>query len=107
MAFTFIPVSIAALAGVPPDKAGLASGLMNTSQQIGGAVGVAIAATIFTSHAKTLLASGDTPASAFTAGYQHAFWALVGLALLGAFSGALLLRREKLPVEATANVPVA
>src|ERR687888_1834028 len=79
MAFTFIPVSIAALAGVGQDQAGLASGLMNTSQQIGGAVGVAIAATIFTSHAKTLLSSHHSPGSAFTAGYQHAFWALIAI----------------------------
>jgi EmrB/QacA subfamily drug resistance transporter len=104
MAFTFIPVSIAALAGVGQDQAGLASGLMNTSQQIGGAVGVAIAATIFTSHAKSLLGTGHAPAAAFTAGYQHAFWALVGLALAGALAAAILLRGERLP--ATAEAPV-
>ena len=104
MAFTFIPVSIAALAGVGQDQAGLASGLMNTSQQIGGAVGVALAATIFTSHAKTLLSSHHSPASAFTAGYQHAFWALVAISLVGALAAAILLRRERLPVGAEAEV---
>jgi MFS family permease len=107
MAFTFIPVSIAALAGVGQDQAGLASGLMNTSQQIGGAVGVAIAATIFTSHAKSLLGTGHAPAAAFTAGYQHAFWALVGLALAGALAAAILLRGERLPTEAPIQVPSA
>ena len=58
MAFAFIPMSIAALAGVEDHEAGLASGLINTSQQIGGALGVAIAATVAFTHAKTLLASG-------------------------------------------------
>src|ERR687884_186810 len=48
MAFSFIPISIAALAGVEPEQAGLASGLLNTSQQIGGAIGVAVVTTIFT-----------------------------------------------------------
>ena len=100
MAFAFIPVSIAALAGVTQDQAGLASGLMNTSQQVGGAVGVAFAATIFTSFAR---ARHFTP-GALTTGYQHAFWALVGLALLGALAAAVLLRGEKLPVGAEAEV---
>ena len=105
MAFTFIPVSIAALAGVAQDQSGLASGLMNTSQQIGGAVGVAVAATIFTSHAKSLLASHHPSPAAFTAGYQHAFWALVAIALVGAITAGILLRREPLPatVEAAAS----
>ena len=60
MAFSFIPMSIAALAGVEPQEAGLASGLINSSQQIGGALGVAIVATVAFTHTKTLLASGDS-----------------------------------------------
>jgi predicted MFS family arabinose efflux permease len=107
MAFTFIPVSIAALAGVAPDQSGLASGLMNTSQQIGGAVGVAVAATIFTSHAKSLLGNGHSPAAAFTAGYQHAFWALLGMSLVAALAAAVLLRGERLPTTAEAGVPAS
>jgi EmrB/QacA subfamily drug resistance transporter len=62
MAFAFIPMSIAALAGVEPREAGLASGLINTSQQIGGALGVAVASTIAFTHATTLLQSGESPA---------------------------------------------
>ena len=50
LAFGFVPVTIAALSQVAPSDAGLASGLINTSQQIGGAIGVAIASTIFTSY---------------------------------------------------------
>src|SRR5438270_907911 len=95
LAFSFIPVSIAALAQVEPHEAGLASGLINTNQQIGGAIGVAVAATIFTSHAKALLKTGNDQAHAFTAGYQHAFWALAAIALVGAVAAGVLLRRDE------------
>ena len=80
MAFAFIPVSIAALAGVAPHEAGLASGLINTSQQIGGALGVAIASTVAFTHVKTLLASGHTQPEALTSGFALAFWVLAGSA---------------------------
>jgi EmrB/QacA subfamily drug resistance transporter len=103
IAFAFVPVSIAALAGVSSEQAGLASGLINTAQQIGGAVGVAAAATIFTSYARPRHFAPE----ALTTGYQHAFWALVATALAGALAAAVLLRREEIPVEATAGAPVA
>jgi EmrB/QacA subfamily drug resistance transporter len=92
LAFGFVPVTIAALAQVAPEDAGLASGLINTNQQIGGAIGIALASTIFVSSARSLLKTGHTPAEAFTSGYQDAFWALIGLALLGAFLAFVLLR---------------
>jgi EmrB/QacA subfamily drug resistance transporter len=92
LALTFIPVSIAAFVGVAGHEAGLASGLLNTSQQIGGAIGVAVCTTIFTTQAKDLLKTGHTPAQAFTSGYSHAFWALLILALVGAVTAFVLLR---------------
>jgi len=102
LAFSFIPVSIAALAQVEAHEAGLASGLINTNHQIGGAIGVAVAATIFTSYARP---RHFTPA-AFTTGYQHAFWALLAIAVVGAVAAAVLLRgRAELPAHATADVP--
>src|SRR5215211_2371368 len=93
MVFGFVPVTIAAFIGVPHHLAGLASGLMNTTQQIGGAIGVAVASTIFTSRAK----SGHFTPAAFTSGYHWAFVALVVFALVGAVAALVLLRGVRAP----------
>src|SRR5919109_3972447 len=98
LAFAFVPVTIAALAQVAPEDAGLASGLINTNQQIGGAIGVAVATTNFTSHAKDLLKTGHAPPAAFTSGYQWAFWALIALAILAALAAFVLLRGTKIEI---------
>src|ERR671924_1221407 len=98
LAFSFVPVTIAALAQVAPRDAGLASGLINTNQQIGGAIGVAVVSTIFISHSKDLLQTGHTPAAALTAGYQWAFWALIALALVAALAAFVLLRGTKIEI---------
>jgi EmrB/QacA subfamily drug resistance transporter len=97
-AFAFIPVSIAALAGVTSHQAGLASGLLNTSQQLGGAIGVAIASTIAATHATTLLHHGTAPAAALTSGFQWAFWACGAIALTAIPVTYLLIRRTELAV---------
>ena len=101
--FGFVPVDVAAFIGVPGDQAGLASGLMNTTQQIGGAIGVAIAATIFTSQAKS---GGFTP-EALTSGFHWAFAALAGLAAAGAVAAFVLFRGVKAPAPDAEAVPVA
>jgi EmrB/QacA subfamily drug resistance transporter len=98
LAFSFVPVTIAALAQVEKHEAGLASGLINTNQQIGGAIGVAVASTILISSAKGLIKMGHTQAQAFTSGYQDAFWALIALALVGALAAFVLLRGTRAPV---------
>jgi MFS family permease len=97
-AFAFIPVSIAALAGVAEHEAGLASGLLNTSQQLGGAIGVAIASTIAATHASTLLLQGTAPAAALTSGFQWAFWACGAIGLCAVPVTYLLIRRDELAV---------
>jgi predicted MFS family arabinose efflux permease len=74
-----------AMSGATPQDAGLASGLVNTSAQIGGALGLAVLATLSASRSNALKASGHSPASALTSGYHLAFWvaaALVGCALV-------------------------
>src|SRR5437588_1122534 len=92
LALTFVPVTIAAFVGVPSRLAGLASGLMNTTQQIGGAIGVAVTSTIFISHSKSLLASGHSFAQAYTSGYHWAFFALAVTAFVAAATAFILLR---------------
>src|SRR5882724_9444599 len=67
-AFAFIPVSIAGLAGVSEHEAGLASGLLNTSQQIGGAIGVAVASTVAATQFKALTHAGATAPAALAVG---------------------------------------
>jgi MFS family permease len=94
-AFAFIPISIAGLAGVEQHRAGLASGLLNTSQQVGGAIGIAIASSIAASHTKALLHAGHTMPSAATGGYQHALWALGAIALIALPAIVALVRRDE------------
>jgi MFS family permease len=95
-AFAFIPISIAALAGVSEHQAGLASGLLNTSQQLGGAIGIAIASSVAASHTQTLLHAGSSGPAALTGGFHAAFWALGGIALLAVPAIFALVRREEL-----------
>jgi len=94
IAFAFIPVSIAALAGVGPREAGLASGLLNTSQQVGGAIGVAIASSVAVSHATALLKTGHSPASAYTSGYALAFWVIAGISAAAVVAAVTLVKNE-------------
>ena len=97
--FSFIPISILALGGVEEREAGLASGLINTSQQIGGAIGVAVMSTVAIEHAETLSADGNPLPIAFTEGFQWGFWVCFGIwtaALVGALA---LIRREELPAD--------
>jgi EmrB/QacA subfamily drug resistance transporter len=95
-AFAFIPVSIAALAGVAEHEAGVASGLINTSQQLGGAIGVAVASTIAASRVTTLLHQGAAPIAALTGGFDCAFWACAVIGLAAVPVTFLLVRRNEL-----------
>jgi len=71
----FVAVTTAANAGVPADKAGLAAALLNASQQLGGALGLAIFSAIATSHTTHLLAAHTPPVDALTSGFQRALLA--------------------------------
>ena len=92
----FIPISIAALAGVRDDRAGLASGLSNTSQQLGGAIGIAIASSVAAAHTKALLHAGDAAPAALTGGFQRAFWVLGAIALIALAAIFALVRSDEL-----------
>jgi EmrB/QacA subfamily drug resistance transporter len=94
--FSFVPISIAALAGVQPAEAGLASGLINTTQQIGGALGIAALSTIATTRTEDAVGSGTALPSALVDGFQAAFVAGAGIALLGVVAALVLIRRREL-----------
>ena len=95
-AFAFIPISIAALAGVAEHRAGLASGLLNTGQQLGGAIGIAIASSVAATHTQSLLQGGASASAALTGGFQQALWVLGAIALLALPAIFLLVRRDEL-----------
>ncbi|HEU5363161.1 MAG TPA: MFS transporter [Gaiellaceae bacterium] len=96
--FSFIPVSIAALAGVEAHEAGLASGLINTAQQIGGAIGVAVTSSVSISHFNTLVREHGPQSfpQSFTAGSQWAFWVCTGIAVVGLAATLTLVRSSEL-----------
>jgi EmrB/QacA subfamily drug resistance transporter len=101
LGFSFVPISIAALAGVQASEAGLASGLFNTSQQIGGALGIAALSAIATTTTENGVASGTAVPVALTNGFENAFiWGGI-IAAVGILVGLVLVRQSDLeaPVE--------
>jgi EmrB/QacA subfamily drug resistance transporter len=94
--FSFVPISIAALAGVTSPEAGLASGLINTSQQIGGALGIAALSTIAATRTEHAVANGTAQATALVDGFHAAFYAGVGVAIVGVVAALTLIRRDDL-----------
>ena len=98
IALSFVPVTIAALASAPEEEAGLASGLFNTSLQIGGAIGVAIVATVANSHTNDLLAAGRAPAVALTEGFQRGFWVVTLIGAAALLVAIVFIRKEEIRV---------
>jgi EmrB/QacA subfamily drug resistance transporter len=89
-----------AMSGATQEDSGLASGLVNTTQQGGGALGLAVLATLATTRSETLLESGDSAISALTGGYQLAFIVAAGLAVVAVAVAVTVLRPAPMPQEA-------
>jgi EmrB/QacA subfamily drug resistance transporter len=103
MGFTFVPISIAALAGVRDSEAGLASGLINTSQQVGGALGIAALSAIATSTTTDEIAAGTSRAVALTEGFQAAFMAGTAVGIAGILVALFVVRGRDLAESAPAT----
>ena len=111
LALAFVPMSIGALTGVRQSDAGIASGLINTTQQIGGAIGVAVATTVATTFTTRYLdahpGSVSSSPAALTHGFQIAFYVLAGMAALGALIAAVMLESKPAQAEEVQIAPDA
>jgi EmrB/QacA subfamily drug resistance transporter len=102
MALCFVPISIAALAGIRQEEAGLASGLINTTQQVGGAVGIALLSSIAVSQTQDRLSAGARANEALVSGFQTAFWVGAAIAAAGFVLALVLIRDAEVTVPETA-----
>jgi sugar phosphate permease len=102
-----VPIAIAALAGVEARDAGLASGLLNTSQQIGGAVGIAVLATIAANQTSSVSNAGIRFPVALTSGFHHAFAAGAAVAFAGALVTIFMVRSAAVEPEAEIEAAAA
>jgi len=100
---SFPGIMTLAMSGATPEDAGLASGLVNTSMQVGGAVGLAVLATLSTERSENLIASGTAQASALTSGYHLAYLVGAGLAAIAVAIAVFVLRQEPMPAGAHAE----
>ena len=100
----FNPVLLAAMSDVAPQESGLASGIVNTSFMMGGALGLAVLASVADSRTSSLLDAGESQVAALTGGYHAAF--PIGAIFAGgaALIGGLLLRNQELPAHEEAPV---
>jgi EmrB/QacA subfamily drug resistance transporter len=97
LGLSFVPVTIAAVSGVPRSEAGLASGLVNTSRQVGGSLGLASLATIATQRTNDVAGAAGVDASALTAGFQRAFFVGAFFGFAGAIISLFALARVRHP----------
>jgi MFS family permease len=103
----FPALTTLAMSGVSPSESGLASGLVNTSLQVGGSVGLAILATLSATRSENLLADGQSTASALTSGYHFAFVIAAGLVIAAMVVTLTVLRGAPTAVEQEATVSEA
>ncbi|MDA0161485.1 MFS transporter [Solirubrobacter ginsenosidimutans] len=107
LGFAFVPMTVGAVAGVEPHEAGLASGLINTSQQVGGALGLAILAAVANSRTDSVVETGASMPVALTEGFQTALLVGSAFAVVGAIIAVLFVgSKDVAPDQGGEPVPV-
>ena len=104
MGLSFISMTLAATSGVPKHFSGLASGILNTSQQVGGAIGLAILSAVYASTFKTEIGMGSAFKVAQVKGYQSGLHVGIVLAIIAALVAIFVVRNEKVKPDITAGV---
>jgi EmrB/QacA subfamily drug resistance transporter len=107
LALVFVSVTVSATSSVPEQQAGLASGMLNMSQQVGAALGLAILVSVSTSRTTASLHSGHSPADALSQGFTGAFQLAAAIALVAAIATAMLLIRSRRPAPSVRVAEVA
>jgi EmrB/QacA subfamily drug resistance transporter len=105
LGLTFVSITIGSVTGVTDDEAGLASGLVNTTQQVGGALGLAILVAVSTSRSDAVAGPGVAPPTVLTEGFQAAFLTGAAFALVGAVLALILVSRDAGRSEPEAEAP--
>ena len=95
LGMTFVSLTLAATSGAPLRLSGLVSGLLNTSQQVGGAIGLAVLSVFANSATNSALSAGETSTAAKVAGYHYAFHVSVGFAVAASLVAVLLVRNRQ------------
>ena len=101
---SFVPLLQIGMSEIPNADAGLGSGIVNVSQQMAGAIGLAALSTIAANNSKSLLASGDDLVSSLTHGYQLALLIAAGCVVLGLIVSPFLMRSKESPEEQEAHM---
>jgi EmrB/QacA subfamily drug resistance transporter len=102
----FPPMMMLAMSGVAPSDAGLASGLVNTTAQVGGAIGLAVLSTVSTQRAATLRATGHDALDSLTGGYHAAFWIAAALMAAALVTALITLRPQSEVAPASVEAPL-